>query len=173
MHGSAKATGLWVLLIIQGVCTLFFFLDGFADLFGWESGTGFRDSGSLEILVALALLIGLSITGYEIREMLHKQTRMENQLQIASGAFSEMLENYFSEWRLTHSEKDVALFAIKGLSIAKIAQIRDTKEGTIKAQCNAIYRKAGVTGRPQLLSVFIEELMNEKLLGDTPLEKNR
>jgi DNA-binding NarL/FixJ family response regulator len=45
------------------------------------------------------------------------------------------------------------------LSIAEIAQIRATREGTIKAQCAAIYRKAGVSGRAQLLSLFIEDLM--------------
>ena len=32
-------------------------------------------------------------------------------------------------------------------------------EGTVKAQTNAIYRKAGVSGRSQLLSLFIEDLM--------------
>ncbi|MFN3578474.1 MAG: helix-turn-helix transcriptional regulator, partial [Tabrizicola sp.] len=56
---------------------------------------------------------------------------------------------------------DVALFAIKGMSTAEIAQLRSTSEGTVKAQTNAIYRKAGVTGRPQLLSLFIEDLMRD------------
>ena len=69
---------------------------------------------------------------------------------------------------LTPSERDVAMLSIKGLSIADMAGLRETKEGTIKAQCNAVYRKAGVTGRPQLLSLFIEELMAESLVADTP-----
>jgi hypothetical protein len=55
----------------------------------------------------------------------------------------------------------VALFAIKGLSTADIARMRSSSEGTVKAQTNAIYRKAGVSGRPQLLSLFIEELMQD------------
>jgi len=59
------------------------------------------------------------------------------------------------------SEKDVALFAIKGMSTAEIATMRSTSEGTVKAQTNAIYRKAGVTGRSQLLSLFIEDLMRD------------
>jgi DNA-binding NarL/FixJ family response regulator len=45
------------------------------------------------------------------------------------------------------------------LSIADIARLRQTSEGTVKAQSNAIYRKAGVNGRTQLLSLFIEDLM--------------
>jgi DNA-binding CsgD family transcriptional regulator len=61
----------------------------------------------------------------------------------------------------------VALFAIKGLSTQEIAVLRATSEGTVKAQTNAIYRKAGVSGRSQLLSVFIEDLMRE----DTALSR--
>ena len=55
----------------------------------------------------------------------------------------------------------------KGLSTAEIAQLRRTSEGTVKAQTAAIYRKAGVTGRPQLLSLFIEDLM------EGPLDRSR
>ena len=62
---------------------------------------------------------------------------------------------------LTPSERDVALFAIKGMSTAEIASLRSTSEGTVKAQTNAIYRKAGVSGRSQLLSLFIEDLMRD------------
>jgi hypothetical protein len=34
----------------------------------------------------------------------------------------------------------------------------------VKAQTNAIYRKSGVSGRPQLLSLFIEDLMDDEML---------
>ena len=61
----------------------------------------------------------------------------------------------------------MALFAVKGLSTQEIAVLRSTSEGTVKAQTNAIYRKAGVSGRSQLLSVFIEDLMRD----DTALSK--
>jgi hypothetical protein len=39
----------------------------------------------------------------------------------------------------------------------------------VKAQTNAIYRKAGVSGRPQLLSLFVDELMDASAItsGDT------
>lgn len=48
----------------------------------------------------------------------------------------------FADWGLTPAERDVALFAIKGLSLAGIASLRKTSGGTVKAQTNAIYRKA-------------------------------
>ena len=96
-----------------------------------------------------------------LRRALRDRHRAEEQLRRASGAFADLLQERFQEWGLTPSEKDVALFAIKGMSTAEIASLRSTSEGTVKAQTNAIYRKAGVTGRPQLLSLFIEDLMRD------------
>jgi DNA-binding CsgD family transcriptional regulator len=83
-------------------------------------------------------------------------------LRRASGAYMNLLDERFCEWGLTPAEKDVALFAIKGLATAEIAVLRATSEGTVKAQTNAIYRKAGVSGRSQLLSLFIEDLMRDE-----------
>ena len=72
----------------------------------------------------------------------------------------DVMAERFDDWGLTPAERDVALFAIKGMSIQEIAALRQTSEGTVKAQTNAIYRKAGVSGRPQLLSLFIEDLLD-------------
>ena len=116
--------------------------------------------------MAIALILGLVLTAREIRRVLGRQkAHGEQQLQVASGAFADLLEEHFEAWSLTPSEREVALLAIKGLSIAETAELRNTKEGTVKAQCNAIYRKADVSGRTQLLSLFIEELLAE----DKPL----
>lgn len=80
---------------------------------------------------------------------------------MASGALMEVMYEHFEDWKMTPAERDVALVAIKGLSTAEIAEVRETSEGTVKAQAAAIYRKAGVSGRSQLLSLFIDELLNE------------
>ena len=85
----------------------------------------------------------------------------QERLRRASGAFLDLLEERFAEWVLTPAERDVALFAIKGMSTAEISVLRATSEGTVKAQTNAIYRKAGVSGRSQLLSLFIDDLMRD------------
>ena len=89
---------------------------------------------------------------------------MTQQLRAASTAFRELLDERFAEWGLTAAERDDAFFAIKGLLTQEIAALRSTSERTVKAQANAIYRKARVTGRPQLLSVFIDNLMDEDAL---------
>lgn len=163
-----RMIGLWGLLAIQAFCVTFFLIDTVADLIGWDDQGTFVDSDAFEGAIVVALVLGLAFTAQHIMLLLEKQKRMEDQLRVASGAFAEMLHDQFSAWGLTASERDVALLAIKGLSIAEIARVRDTKEGTVKAQSAAIYRKAGVSGRPQLLSLFIEELMaGDPLTGGT------
>ena len=62
----------------------------------------------------------------------------------------------------------MAWFTIKGLSIADIARLRQNSEGTVKAQSNAIYRKAGVSGRAQLVSLCIEDLIDAGPLAQEP-----
>lgn len=85
---------------------------------------------------------------------------------VATGALNEVIADYFEDWALTPSEKDVAMFAIKGLSNAEIAELRDSSEGTIKAHLNAVFRKADVSGRSQLVSFLIEDLMSQPLVSE-------
>lgn len=115
----------------------------------------------MEIGASVGLVLGLVVGGLMLRRALRERYHAEERLRRASGAFMDLLEERFAEWGLTPSEKDVALFAIKGMTTAEIANLRSTSEGTVKAQTNAIYRKAGVSGRPQLLSLFIDDLMRE------------
>lgn len=122
--------------------------------FGWQAYE------IIEIGAALGLVLGIVMGGVALRQADRRRRHVEGQLRAASGAFAELMDERFEEWGLTPAETDVALFSIKGLSTAEIAALRDTSEGTVKAQTNAIYRKAGVSGRPQLLSLFIEELID-------------
>ena len=118
----------------------------------------------LEIGAVLGLVFGAFLSTVVLTRILRRQKRAEDQLRQVSGAFMELMQARFSDWGLTVAERDVALFAIKGLSTLEIASLRGTAEGTVKAQTNAIYRKAGVNGRPQLLSLFIEDLMDDEML---------
>ncbi|WP_457646812.1 helix-turn-helix transcriptional regulator [Profundibacter sp.] len=120
----------------------------------------------MEIAAALGLVIGSIVSAIALRRASKRRQRLETQLKAASGAFMEMLNEKLDEWGLTPAEQDVALFAIKGFSTREISEMRNTSEGTIKAQTNAIYRKAGVSGRPQLLSLFIDDLMGDALIAE-------
>ena len=113
----------------------------------------------VEIGAAIALLIGLFMSALLLSQTQRRLGRAEERLKRASAAFLQVMEGNFDAWGLTPAERDVAFFVLKGCSITEIAGFRNTSEGTVKAQTNAIYRKAGVTGRGQLMSLFIDDLI--------------
>jgi DNA-binding CsgD family transcriptional regulator len=155
------AVGLVVIVTIQIVCTLFFVWEIGASLFGVaREPLSWQVREMLEIGAALGLLIGVGFGAILLARTVRRNRDVENQLRQLSGAFAELLEERFGQWSLTPSEREVAWLTVKGLSIADIARIRQTSEGTVKAQSNAIYRKAGVSSRTQLLSLFIEDLLD-------------
>ncbi len=148
-------------LLVQFVCALFFVSDILLSVLGiYIAPLSWESREMLEIGAALGLVLGVVLGAVLLWRSLHSAQAAREQLRRAAGAFGEVLEERFSQWRLTAAERDVALFALKGMSTAEIARLRNTSEGTVKAQTGAIYRKAGVTGRGQLLSLFIEDLMD-------------
>lgn len=158
-------TGRWVIagvLLIQALCAVFFVSDILSSMFGiYTQPLSWEVRELLEVGAAVGLILGLILGAVMFFRMMRERNAAEEKLRRASGAFMDLLEERFTEWSLTPAERDVALFAIKGMSTSEIATLRATSEGTVKAQTNAIYRKAGVSGRPQLLSLFIDDLMRD------------
>ena len=147
---------------MQALCAIFFVSDVFSSVLGLEaSALSWEMRELLEIAAAFGLITGAILGGFAMRRVIRDRNKAQERLRRASGAFLDLLEERFVEWSLTPAERDVALFAIKGMSTAEISVLRATSEGTVKAQTNAIYRKAGVTGRSQLLSLFIDDLMRD------------
>jgi DNA-binding CsgD family transcriptional regulator len=93
--------------------------------------------------------------------LLARKAHLERQVSMAASALHDVIDAHFRDWGLTASEADVAWFTVKGLSIADIARLRGSAEGTVKSHLNAIYRKAGVANRGELLSLLIEDLMED------------
>ena len=153
--------GLSLLFALQAFCAVSILLDAIGDIFEIEEALGYKESDTFELLIALAMIASVVFSAVQLFRYANRNQKVEDQLMAASGAFADLMDDKFAEWGLTRSERDVALLAIKGLEIAEIAALRDTRVGTIKAQLNAIYRKAKVSGRPQLISLFIEDLLTE------------
>lgn len=170
--------GLWILLAIaavQTVCAVFFVSDIVMTVIGFRTTPiSWQTRELLEIGAAVGLVLGGVLGWLALSRTWRRARQAEEKLRAASGAFMELLDERFDEWRLTAAERDVALFAIKGFSLQEIADLRKTSEGTVKAQTNAIYRKAGVSGRPQLLGLFIEDLMSGDLVpGRSEADQSR
>lgn len=155
-----RARAFVLLLIVQALCGLVFVLDILLSVLGiYPLPLAWTTRELMEIGAAVGLMLGLVFGGLLVWRSFADLRRAEVRLDRANAAFVDVLNARFDEWGLTLAERDVALFAIKGLNVQDIARLRDTSEGTVKAQTAAIYRKAAVTGRPQLLSLFIEDLM--------------
>lgn len=70
-----------------------------------------------------------------------------------------LINNQFETWKLSGSEKDVALFLLKGLSIKEVAEIRATSEKTVRHQATSVYKKSELSGRQELSAFFLEDLL--------------
>ena len=160
--------GTWPLvamIVFQTLCTLVFLNDVVMDQ-GAEPVTVLLSMANLsEIAAMIGLGLGLLFEGFVLVRLLRRQARMQQSLTAAATALSDLMQTYFEAWHLTPTEQDVASFTIKGCSIAEIARLRGSAEGTIKTHLNAIYRKSGVTGRAQLVSVLVEDLLQTPLIG--------
>jgi DNA-binding CsgD family transcriptional regulator len=153
------------LIFIQGLSAAFFLSDVVDDGFG-PAGQFFPSLHILlEALATFGLIFAILFEAKYLMEFLRRHARMEQNMRVATGALNDVIEEYFTTWSLTPSEKDVAMFAIKGMSNLEIAELRKSSEGTIKAHLNAVFRKAGVNGRSQLVSLLIEDLMGHSLIG--------
>ena len=158
----ASALLLAAIVFLQVSFSLFYIIDLAVEIFGirkvavsWE----FREA--VQLVTIVGLLLGAFLGIVLLKSIGQSMREVDNRMLAASGQFHELMANRFLEWRLSPSEKDVALFTLKGLSNSEIAEVRGKSVGTIKAQCNAIYQKAGVTGRTQLISLFIEDLFDD------------
>lgn len=161
--------GLMALLAVQVLCTVVFVSDIAITVFGLRAvPIDWQLRELIEIGAACGLIAGLVLGVRALWLSEQRRRAVEDQLQVAAGALSDLIAERFERWALTPAERDVALYAIKGFTLAEMAQLRGTSEGTIKAQSAAVYRKAGVANRAQLLSLFVEDLMAEVLLPEAP-----
>ncbi|RMD93908.1 MAG: LuxR family transcriptional regulator [Alphaproteobacteria bacterium] len=151
------------IVLLQVVSAVFFVGDIVINLFGLTSRPiSWELRELIEIGAAVGLVLGVVLGAIALQRTVKLNRRMQAQIEAASAAFHALMQQRFDEWGLTPAERDVAFFALKGFSIAEIARLRETSEGTVKAQTNAIYRKAGVNGRAQLLSLFLDDVMGER-----------
>ena len=100
----------------------------------------------------------------EIRLIKHTQSELEREQakrRQLSQDLAGHIANRFKDWKFTQAETDIAWLLIKGFSFAEIAQLRGSKEKTLRQQASQIYAKSGVKGRTELAAAFLEDLIEE------------
>ena len=142
-------------ILLQGVAAIFFTADALGDM---VRGGNAVETG-MEIFVSLMLLTGLALGIVQLRGLLEDLASKSRSLEVARGDLSRVVEAQFQSWGLTPAEREVALFALKGLDANEIAALRGAASGTVRAQLTRIYAKAGVSNRGQLAAYFVEDLL--------------
>lgn len=122
----------------------------------------------LELLAEVALILAV-ILSFQSYLRLRAVAQREHDLghAIRTG-FDKVLMAKFLDWDLTKSEREIAILAIRGLSIAEIALHRKTKEGTVKSHLHHVYVKASVGSRSELLAMLMDELLYSQDLAVDP-----
>ena len=121
-----------------------------------------------ELAATVGLVSGVVTLSLVLLRMLRRQAQMARGLSVAQGTLEALMSAHFRTWNLTPSEADVAAFTVKGCSISEIARLRGSAEATVKTHLNAIYRKSGLSGRGQLVSLLIEDLLGRSNLEWRP-----
>ncbi len=145
--------------IVISICETFFLLDVFADFFRLNIDTLWIEHQQIELFSTLTLGLSMIVIATQIVRLLRQNRQAQNTIDVASGELLGVIQRHFDMWKFSPSEREVALLLIKGMSTQEIADIRDTKIGTVKSQTSAIYQKAGVKGRNELVAYFVEDLL--------------
>lgn len=163
--GRFEVHGLIFSFIIIAICEAFFLIDVYADFFRIDIDTTWIGHDKIELFAVLTLTFSLIIIGMQIVRLLKKHREIEDTVEVASGELLGVIQRHFAKWKLSPSEAEVALLLIKGMSTQEIADIRNTKAGTVKSQTGSIYQKANVKGRNELVAYFVEDLLaGEKMI---------
>jgi hypothetical protein len=115
-----RATAPAALATLQGACAVFFAGDALADL----RFSGINPHTAFEALATVALGVGTLFTFAVMRRMIEAARRDSEALHLARGACAEVVEARFADWGLSSAETEVALFTLKGLDAAEVAELR-------------------------------------------------
>lgn len=159
-RGDRQALAVAAIVVFQAFGAMFFVADAIGDIRAGGWGTHVV----IETLVSFALLAGIGFGVVQVRRLLVEAQRRDGALAVASGALAEHIRARFEQWALTPGEADVALFALKGCTVAEMATLRGTAEGTIRAQLAKVYAKAEVSSQTGLVSLFFEDLLDIDLV---------
>lgn len=160
---ATRNWGLALLMAVQGICAVFFIADVFADIANEGGMSHLTEHLAVETLATTTLIAAIFLEARLFMSLLRHREALEQDLAVAAAEVHEAIRAQFAEWRLSPAESDVAMFLVKGLGTAEIAEMRGSAEGTIKAHFNAVFRKAGVHSRAELLSMLIDRILAGRL----------
>jgi DNA-binding CsgD family transcriptional regulator len=77
----------------------------------------------------------------------------------ALEGLSRAIDEQFEQWKLTPTEREIAIALLKGRSHKEIAAETGRSERTVRQHAVVVYQKGGLGGRAELGAFFLEGLM--------------
>jgi|TARA_B110000285_G_C14911678_1_gene508250 DNA-binding CsgD family transcriptional regulator len=147
------------------ICFVFFAFDVAIDLREHLiEGVGYSGSQLTHLFFEMASVLtlgGCTFVTFDYLEDLRKsELSAKTSLHALRHDFDDLLQKRFKQWAFSSAERDVALFMLRGLSILEIAELRETRPGTVKVQAHNIFKKSGVGSRAEFTSLFMEEFID-------------
>ena len=156
-----------ILLLFTGTATV---IDMVSDGFNEESLGHMVIEGVIFLAssVAFAMLFArircdmtiISTTNVELSLKEAEARRWKKRADVFIEGLGAEIHREFDRWLLTPSEKEVALYLMKGFSHKEIADLTNRSERTIRQHAGEVYQKGGLSGRAELAAFFLEDLLS-------------
>lgn len=146
------------------------FADGEPMASMWDDLARFALSAAVMAIFACEFLAQRRALG-DLRGQLNSArgqlARLDAQSPSLANQYRAVMQKQFDAWSLTESEQDVVIGMLKGLSFREIAELRETREKTVRQQASSVYRKAGVGSRHELAAWFFEDMLEPPTVHET------
>lgn len=168
--GPGGERGLRVVLAVVLVATI---VGGAVDLALDAPATWF----SAHVIYEIMLILAASVTSVllwrgwwtsrrsldETRRMLVERATERDawraSAEAALAGLGHAIDERFSAWNLTPTEREVALLLLKGRSHKQIAFTTGRSERTVRQHAVAVYQKSRLNGRAELAAFFLEDVL--------------
>jgi DNA-binding NarL/FixJ family response regulator len=101
----------------------------------------------------------LDLTRKSLAESNQAQEEWRRRMAFFTDGFHAAIEEQFTDWQLTPTEREVAKYLLRGFSHKDIARFSERSERTVRQHSVAVYRKAKLAGRAELSAFFLEGLL--------------
>jgi DNA-binding CsgD family transcriptional regulator len=160
------------LRVVLGVALTSIILGGTADLLLDQPASWLTFHVLFEMtMIAGSLLLAVTLwlgwwsserSASDLRRSVERHERERDawreRAQRSLDGLGRAIDTQFEAWRLTPTEREVALLLLKGYGHKEIAAATRRSERTVRQHAGAVYDKAGLAGRAELAAFFLRDL---------------
>ena len=154
-----------LVLLVKAVAFLFFLFDIIFDVRDHMLEAVMYETSELihllfEGFAVVAIGAGIWLT-FQYQKILKEQAEnAEQSLYYLKNDFDTLLKKKFKTWGFTDAEREIAILVLRGFTNAQIAELRETKVGTVKVQIHKLIQKTNSVSRTDFMAVFMDEFLD-------------